>query len=159
MANDGFANREPARTPVGGSRRRTPRKVRASTAPYAAEGLCPEALAVITRLVGAWDDFGAFTETFLDDLYAVIAWCADEVAKDTSGDYGSNEGWDDDGERTVFTTDPVMTPEARQLSIVLADLRSMASLIERTLDLVSAHAIVVGLRSSGRLATPRSVGR
>ncbi|HMQ94101.1 MAG TPA: hypothetical protein PKA33_18840 [Amaricoccus sp.] len=28
MANDGFANREPARTPVGGSRRRTPRASR-----------------------------------------------------------------------------------------------------------------------------------
>ena len=44
---------------------------------------------------------------------------------------------------------PLLTPQARQLNSLVVDLKQLASLIERTIDLVAANAIVVSLSPWG----------
>jgi hypothetical protein len=67
----------------------------------------------------------------------------------TTTDYETYDGWNEDA-REIAVVRPVhtMTPGAQQLHVLLVDLREMAGLVERTIDLVRAPAIVVGMRSS-----------
>ena len=129
------------------------RKVRANAAASALNSLNPGALHHIDRVGEAFEGLEAFSEGFLYELRQIIGWCDEAVATGTTTDYETYETCDEQGgEATAVHPVQVMTQEARRVNALLADLRQMASLIERTLDLVAAHAIVVGQRSSGPLA-------
>ncbi|MER2508526.1 MAG: hypothetical protein ABTQ27_07165 [Amaricoccus sp.] len=88
-----------------------------------------------------------FSEAFLDDLRDVIAEVEAQVSAGTTVGFEVHDAWTERGAETIAVR-PVeeMSPEARQLAVVLAELRRLAVLVGATLDLVAAEAIVAALR-------------
>ena len=88
-----------------------------------------------------------FSEAFLDDLRDVIADVEARVSAGTTVGFEVHDVWTEGGAETTAVR-PVeeMSPEARKLAVVLSDLRRLAVLVEATLDLVAAEAIVAALR-------------
>lgn len=109
----------------------------------------------VSRLVEMFDAPGVFSEAFVDELRAVIAWCDAGAGPGIVTTYETYDAWDERGrETTAVHPVQVATPEARQLCALLDDLRLMAGLVERTLDLVAAQAIVGGLRAASWSSAP-----
>ncbi len=100
-----------------------------------------------------------FSEAFLDDLREVIAEFEDRVSAGTTVGYEVHDAWTERGaETTVVRPVEEMNPEARQLAVVLSELRRLALLVEATLDLVAAESIVAALRTRAEpLPNPRWV--
>lgn len=88
-----------------------------------------------------------FSEAFLDDLRDVIAEVEARVSAGTTVGFEVHDAWTDGGAETTAVR-PVeeVSPEARQLAVVLAELRRLAVLVGVTLDLVAAETIVAALR-------------
>lgn len=88
-----------------------------------------------------------FSEAFLDDLRDVIAEVEARVSAGTTVGFEVHDAWTDGGAETTAVR-PVeeMSPEARQLAVVLAELRRLAVLVGATLDVVAAETIVAALR-------------
>ena len=116
-------------------------------------GPTPEALERIMPLVAAADALETFSEAILDDLHDAIAWCEAAVAAGTTTHYETYDSWDEDLHEGSFAHSVrILNPEAQQIHALLVDIRQMADLVEQTLDLVAAHAIIVGLRSARSMA-------
>lgn len=112
-------------------------------------GQTPEALERILPLVAPADALETFSEAAVEDLHDAIAWCEAAVAAGTTTHCETYESWDEDVyEGRFMHSVQIVTPEAQQLHSLLLDLKQMADLVARTLDLVRAHAIIVGLRTA-----------
>lgn len=87
------------------------------------------------------------SEALLDELRDVIAEFEARVSAGTTVGFEVHDAWTERGAETTAVR-PVeeMSPEARKLAVVLSDLRRLAVLVEATLDLVAAEAIVAVLR-------------
>lgn len=128
------------------------RKVRAWTD---TESLAAEIHDRVSHLVDMFEAPGVFSQAFVDELRALIAWCDAGVGPGIVTAYETHDAWDERGrETTAIHPVQVSTPEARQLCALLDDLRQMAGLVERTLDLVAAQAIVTGLRAASWASAP-----
>lgn len=109
----------------------------------------------VSCLVDMFDAPGVFSEAFVDELRALIAWCDADAGQGIVTIYETHDAWDELGrETTAVRPVQVATPEARQLYALLDDLRRLASLVERTLDLAAAQAIVTGLRAASWSSAP-----
>jgi hypothetical protein len=108
---------------------------------------CGETCRSLGAILEALGKPEGFSEAFLDDLRAVIAGFEARVSAGTTVGFEVHEAWTEGGaETTTVRSIEEMSPEARQLAVVLADLRRLARLIEATLDLVAAESIVALLR-------------
>ena len=108
------------------------------------------ALSRITQVLDGFGGSDGFTDAFLRDLGETITWCERAVAAGTRTDYETYDAWDREGrETTVFHPVQLLTAQARQLNSLVIDMKQLARLIERTIDLVAANAIVVSLSPWG----------
>ena len=90
---------------------------------------------------------GAFSEAFIDDLRRVIAQFEEGISAGTTVGFETHDAWDERGiETTAFHRVEEMTVEAKNMAVVLADLRHLAGLIEATLDLADAEVVAAVLR-------------
>jgi hypothetical protein len=89
----------------------------------------------------------------VDDVHDAISWCEAAVAAGTTTHHDTYDSGDEDVHEGRFVHSVrIVTPEAQQLHTLLVDLRQMADLIAQTLELVAAHAIIVGLLSPRSMA-------
>jgi hypothetical protein len=123
------------------------RRVRIHADEAAAGGPCGETCRSLEAILEALGKPEGFSEALLDDLRDVIAGFEARVSAGTTVGFEVHEAWTERGtETTAVRSVEEMSAEARQLAIVLADVRRLARLIEATLDLVAAEAIVAVLR-------------
>lgn len=123
------------------------RKVRAhadGAAPGRPCGAARRSLRAIVEVLGTPE---CFSEAFLDELRDVFPLFEEEIARGTTVGIEVHDAWTENGtETTTVRSIDEVSPEARHLAVVLAHLRQLAGLIEATLDLVAAEAIVAILR-------------
>lgn len=124
------------------------RRIRAHAGEAAAgDGRDIEMARSLESVMAALRDPDGFADTRVDDLRNFIATVEARVLAGTTIGLEVHDAWTERGVETT-TVRPVeeMTAEAGRLAIVLADLRRLAGLIEATVDLVAAEAIVATLR-------------
>lgn len=106
-----------------------------------------EAHRSLQEILAALGDPDGFSEAFLAGLREVIATFDGWVSAGTTVDFETYEAWNERGaETTAIHPVEELTPEAQRLAMLLAELRRLAGLIEATLDLLEAEAIVTVLR-------------
>jgi hypothetical protein len=127
------------------------RRIRALAGEAAGCRLGQEACRHLERIARGFGDRGGFSEEFLDELRAIIAQFEAWISDGTNVGFETYDAWDERGaETTAVHSIRRMTTEAQRLTGVVAELRQLAGLIEGTLDLVAAEAIVAALRCGSR---------
>jgi hypothetical protein len=107
------------------------RRVRIHADEATAAEPCGETSRSLGAILEALGKPEGFSEAFLDDLRAVIAGFEARVSAGTTVGFEVHDAWTEGGaETTTVRSIEEMSPEARQLAVVLADLRRLARLIE-----------------------------